>query len=322
MAEAIVGYERIPDGDACELCNLAAGQRYKTDDLMPIHNLCGCGVEPVMGNEVLTPKKGAKGQLHDARELQGDQWVPVQGVVRGKVVKWNDETVMLNAGSDSKPRWVMGTRLDLRKPTVKKTAPSIPDVVDVDSMPSLEPTLKGQALRDRLEQPKDLFDKAEKSAIRAYTGAKKTDVAEQLNRTLRNGTFGPRSKWREIADGLDAAFDRVDPLDEAGLVYRGCKPKFLNKLVPGSVIEDAGYMSTSPSRGVAESFAGRTFGSAVFEIKLPRGMKALDINEAAGSAYGSEREVLLPRGTKMVIESIREDPKRPGHKIVAARVIL
>ncbi len=43
----ILGYQRVPDGDACAFCRLVAGQRYTTDQLMPIHNRCGCGVDVI-----------------------------------------------------------------------------------------------------------------------------------------------------------------------------------------------------------------------------------------------------------------------------------
>lgn len=45
----IVGYSRVPDGAACELCLLASTQRYHNEDLMPIHDRCGCDVEPLFG---------------------------------------------------------------------------------------------------------------------------------------------------------------------------------------------------------------------------------------------------------------------------------
>lgn len=41
------GYERVPDGNACDLCLIASTQRYWIEDLMPIHSNCGCGVEPL-----------------------------------------------------------------------------------------------------------------------------------------------------------------------------------------------------------------------------------------------------------------------------------
>ena len=43
--ERIIGFARVPDGGACEFCQLIAGQRYTTEDLMPVHNNCGCGVD-------------------------------------------------------------------------------------------------------------------------------------------------------------------------------------------------------------------------------------------------------------------------------------
>jgi hypothetical protein len=45
--DLIVGYARVPDGGACDFCRLVAGQRYRTDQLMPIHSHCGCGVDVI-----------------------------------------------------------------------------------------------------------------------------------------------------------------------------------------------------------------------------------------------------------------------------------
>jgi hypothetical protein len=45
--EVIWGYQRVADGGACEFCLLLDGAQFRTDDPMPIHNNCGCGVEPV-----------------------------------------------------------------------------------------------------------------------------------------------------------------------------------------------------------------------------------------------------------------------------------
>src|ERR1044072_6749026 len=49
--DLILGYQRVPDGGACQFCQLVSGQRYRTEDLMPIHNNCGCGGEPITGAE-------------------------------------------------------------------------------------------------------------------------------------------------------------------------------------------------------------------------------------------------------------------------------
>lgn len=45
----IVGYRRVPGAGACQFCILVSTRRYTTGQLMEIHNRCGCGVEPIVG---------------------------------------------------------------------------------------------------------------------------------------------------------------------------------------------------------------------------------------------------------------------------------
>ncbi len=45
--DVILGYRRVPDGDACPFCILIAGRRYLTSDLMEVHPRCGCGVDVI-----------------------------------------------------------------------------------------------------------------------------------------------------------------------------------------------------------------------------------------------------------------------------------
>lgn len=46
----VVGYERVlGPGDNCPLCVAASTRRYYREDLMPIHERCGCTVAPVFG---------------------------------------------------------------------------------------------------------------------------------------------------------------------------------------------------------------------------------------------------------------------------------
>jgi len=46
--EVIWGYQRVTDGAACDFCLLLNGAQFRTEDPMPIHPNCGCGVEPVV----------------------------------------------------------------------------------------------------------------------------------------------------------------------------------------------------------------------------------------------------------------------------------
>lgn len=43
----IYGWQRVTDGNACDLCLIASTQRYHKADLLPIHNHCGCSVAPI-----------------------------------------------------------------------------------------------------------------------------------------------------------------------------------------------------------------------------------------------------------------------------------
>lgn len=48
----VVGYRRTLGGRGnCPLCVVASTQRYHAEDLMPIHDRCSCGVEPIYGDE-------------------------------------------------------------------------------------------------------------------------------------------------------------------------------------------------------------------------------------------------------------------------------
>lgn len=46
----IVGYRRVLTGRSCAFCATASTQRYRREDLMPIHAGCDCGVAPIFGS--------------------------------------------------------------------------------------------------------------------------------------------------------------------------------------------------------------------------------------------------------------------------------
>lgn len=71
----ILGYKRVPDPGACDLCTIASEQLYHDDSLMPIHNNCGCGVEiitskfPPAPSDVQTPPDAPQPVVHEHGEL-------------------------------------------------------------------------------------------------------------------------------------------------------------------------------------------------------------------------------------------------------------
>lgn len=48
-SDRIRGYRRVPTAGSCPYCVGAAGDEYATDQLMPIHNNCDCGIAPIVG---------------------------------------------------------------------------------------------------------------------------------------------------------------------------------------------------------------------------------------------------------------------------------
>lgn len=51
--QRIRGYQRVADPGACAFCSLVDGAFVKSADAMPLHNGCGCGLEPL--TEDVTP---------------------------------------------------------------------------------------------------------------------------------------------------------------------------------------------------------------------------------------------------------------------------
>lgn len=78
---SIVGWERVPEDDACDFCLLASTQQYGSEDLMPLHDRCGCTVQPITSsdsragqsvlNHDLLADLGAKGvKVYDGGEVR------------------------------------------------------------------------------------------------------------------------------------------------------------------------------------------------------------------------------------------------------------
>jgi hypothetical protein len=52
---AIRGYRRVPDGGACTFCLTVAGAKVNSAAAMPLHNRCGCSLEPITDTVTPTP---------------------------------------------------------------------------------------------------------------------------------------------------------------------------------------------------------------------------------------------------------------------------
>jgi hypothetical protein len=105
----VVGYRRVPDSGACSFCRLAATQRYRDGDLMPMHTSCGCSVAPIVGDR-------DPGQIIDRenlRQLKADgvideislrRYISSTGDVvdsyEAKAREWRERARMADSGAD------------------------------------------------------------------------------------------------------------------------------------------------------------------------------------------------------------------------------
>lgn len=76
----IVGWRRVLNPPSCELCTLASTRTYRKADLLPIHEHCDCGVEPLYGHEPVA-SVGTTVRVEEDPELgprlMADNWSPV-----------------------------------------------------------------------------------------------------------------------------------------------------------------------------------------------------------------------------------------------------
>lgn len=67
--EAIFGYQRVADGDACEFCLAVDGAYVKSGDAMALHNNCGCSLEPLTAPHPRAAKLPNGVAVHEHGEL-------------------------------------------------------------------------------------------------------------------------------------------------------------------------------------------------------------------------------------------------------------
>ena len=147
-----------------------------------------------------------------------------------------------------------------------------------------------------------------KNSISAYIG----EHYRAINRTLRQDNHQAfASQADTIAEHimhLENAFNHVPPTTKDAIVYRKTGKTAIDamlkavgsgQLKKGSILADDGIMSTSHDAGVFPGAVG-------FEIKIPKGAKAIDLSETINR---EEQEVILPPGTKLKVVEAKKDNK-------------
>lgn len=141
------------------------------------------------------------------------------------------------------------------------------------------------------------------SAAYAYTG----NDYKKINASLRT----PGARVNRYVKGLDEALEIHPRLAQDTLLYRGNNflASQLADMVPGAIITDAGYWSTTTDLRIAKGFASNVKkgeevkDTVIMRIHAPAGTKSVVVG--AGGAVGDsnggigEAEVILGRGTKV-----------------------
>lgn len=159
---------------------------------------------------------------------------------------------------------------------------------------------------------------AEREALAAY----KRSGYKAINRLQREDELDMHTD-EELAEAerhiaaLDHALSRYT-IPESIIVYRGIADPFFAEdsdlLVPGTELHDAGYLSTSLVRTIAEGFLGsEAQDNRLLRIALPAGLHAIHAAAPDLLVPGLfEAEILLPAGTRLLV---RQTPAPDDHLI-------
>jgi len=164
-----------------------------------------------------------------------------------------------------------------------------------------KPKSSGYEIVNIPEFPK-LTDEENRVAV-DYTGS----FAYEINGFLRNVNKGLFSeddvkKYNALAETLDRATKKAK-IKSGITLYRGVPTEvvrsvFGNEIREGGEIIDPAFLSTSK----ANRFGSFGNEMAIIEIETDEETRGLDVNNI--SAYKNEREVILPRGTRLIIKEV------------------
>lgn len=70
--DRVAGYRRVLTGSSCAFCAAASTQRYRSEQLMPLHSRCDCTVAPIYGDS--DPGRVINRRLLDDLRAQGPEF--------------------------------------------------------------------------------------------------------------------------------------------------------------------------------------------------------------------------------------------------------
>jgi hypothetical protein len=169
------------------------------------------------------------------------------------------------------------------------------------------------------QMPATLTD-AEKGALTGYSSSGGNSI---VNSFLRRPDQPWPARTRDNAERITSLIDTAmgkSTLKESVTLYRGMlmTPRLAEalegRLVPGAMIEDKAFASTS-------IFPGSSFNQTMnFVIKAKKGSRALPVYHISGNRM--EYEVLLPRNSRFRVLSVRKAGQYAGEDVTEATVEL
>lgn len=149
------------------------------------------------------------------------------------------------------------------------------------------------------------------SGITTYTGG----TYQAINRFLREGSISPSlgvTNLENLVTKIDTAMNKAPRTPRDMITFRGFDREVFDKINPGTIFKDEGYYSTSIDNNVAKSF-----GSYIVDVRIPKGSKGVYVGEYGISKYPSEREFILPRGSRFKVISKDPDTQRAVVELIS-----
>ena len=296
------------DDRVCPECEEMEGKTFTVDEargLIPLHPNCRCTWVPALPEK----EKKERREKKSRRDLES-----VKGAPEELREAWNKARRDLSA---AKKAGVTGAELDRLKEIEKAAkrevfkAGRIADKNKPLPPPAPKPTPTPEPVP--VEKPRDIFgeggvDAANKFGKELHAGQVITDEMrkavvdytgadyEKINGFLRQGVAATEETKKQIA-ALDKLLEQTPKTKEAITLYRAATID-TSLLAPGSIIQDAGFASSSMNPETA-AFFGLRKGTTRILINVPRGSTMAALNEVGQkSLMTSEVEMLLPRNSK------------------------
>lgn len=130
-----------------------------------------------------------------------------------------------------------------------------------------------------------------------------TDHLGSLNHNLIRGKELSQTETK-TRDNLDSVLAKHTAPDDL-VVYSGTNGIHAKTLRSSEVLNHPSFLSTSLSANAARAFASQNGGDIV-KIHIPKGHPMVYPNDPKKTTYEGEREVILPRNTKLRIHKDKE----------------